>query len=66
VTPFDAIAAAATTIGNVGPGFGIAGPLGSFAEYGAPSKLILIVLMWLGRLEIIPVAVLLMRRYWRV
>ncbi|HEU6445126.1 MAG TPA: TrkH family potassium uptake protein [Gaiellaceae bacterium] len=66
LTPFDAVAAAATTIGNVGPGFGIAGPLGSFAEYGAPSKVILIVLMWLGRLEIIPVAVLLMRRYWRV
>lgn len=65
LTPFDAVAAAATTIGNVGPGFGIAGPLGSFAEYGEPSKLILIVLMWLGRLEIIPVAVLLMRGYWR-
>jgi trk system potassium uptake protein len=65
LTPFQAVAAAATTIGNVGPGFGIAGPLGSFSEYGDPSKLILIVLMWLGRLEIIPVAVLLMRSYWR-
>jgi trk system potassium uptake protein len=65
LTPFEAVAAAATTIGNVGPGFGVAGPLGSFAEYGDPSKLILIVLMWLGRLEIIPVAVLLMRGFWR-
>jgi trk system potassium uptake protein len=65
LTPFDAIAAAATTIGNVGPGFGIAGPFGSFADYGYPSKVILTVLMWLGRLEIIPVAVLLTRAYWR-
>ncbi len=65
LTPFQAVAAAATTIGNVGPGFGVAGPFGSFAEYGAPSKLILIALMWLGRLEIIPVAVLLMRGFWR-
>jgi trk system potassium uptake protein TrkH len=65
LTPFDAIAAAAATLGNVGPGFGIAGPFGSFAEYGDPSKAILMVLMWLGRLEIIPVAVLVTRGYWR-
>ncbi len=63
--PFDAIAAAATTIGNVGPGLGIAGPMGSFADYGDPSKVAMIALMWLGRLEIIPVAVLLTRNYWR-
>jgi trk/ktr system potassium uptake protein len=65
LTPFDAVAAAASTIGNVGPGFGIAGPMGSFADYGDPSKVILTVLMWLGRLEIIPVAVLVTRGYWR-
>ena len=63
--PLDAIAASATSIGNVGPGLGIAGPMGSFAEYGDPSKLVLIALMWLGRLEIIPIAVLLTRGYWR-
>ncbi|MGZ8694304.1 MAG: TrkH family potassium uptake protein [Gaiellaceae bacterium] len=63
--PLDAIAASATTIGNVGPGLGIAGPMGSFAEYGDPSKLVMIALMWLGRLEIIPIAVLLTRAYWR-
>jgi trk system potassium uptake protein TrkH len=63
--PLDAIAASATTIGNVGPGLGIAGPMGSFAGYGDPSKLVMILLMWLGRLEIIPIAVLLTRAYWR-
>ncbi len=65
ITPFQAIAAAATTIGNVGPGFGIAGPMGSFAEYTGTSKAIMIALMWLGRLEIVPIVVLFTRRYWR-
>ncbi len=61
-----ALGAAATTLGNVGPGFGIAGPYGSFADYGAVSKLTMIGLMWIGRLEIIPVVVLLTRHYWRL
>lgn len=66
LSPFAAIAAAATTLGNVGPGLGAAGPLGSFAGYPDLSKLTLAALMWLGRLEIIPVLVLMTRHYWRV
>jgi trk system potassium uptake protein TrkH len=65
VTPFEAIAAAATTLGNVGPGFGFAGPFGSFEPFSDLSKAVMIVLMWLGRLEIVPVLVLFTRRYWR-
>ena len=65
LTPFEAIAAAATTLGNVGPGFGFAGPFGSFEPFSNLSKMIMIGLMWLGRLEIIPVVVLLSRNYWR-
>jgi trk system potassium uptake protein TrkH len=61
----EAISAAATTLGNVGPGLGFLGPMGSFESFSGPSKGILIALMWAGRLEIIPVAVLLTRRYWR-
>jgi len=61
----DAVAAAATTLGNVGPGLGIAGPMGSFEPYSEPSKLVMIALMWFGRLEIIPIVVLLTRNYWR-
>jgi trk system potassium uptake protein TrkH len=62
----DALAASATTLGNVGPAFGIAGPMGSFAELGDASKLTMIGLMWVGRLEIVPVVVLLTRHYWRL
>jgi trk system potassium uptake protein TrkH len=65
VSPFEAIAAAATTLGNVGPAFGFAGPYGSFAPFSDLSKVIMIGLMWLGRLEIIPVVVLFTRVYWR-
>jgi trk system potassium uptake protein TrkH len=66
VTPFQAIAAAATTVGNVGPGFGFAGPMGSFDPFNELSKVTMIVLMWVGRIEIVPVLVLLTRSYWRV
>jgi trk system potassium uptake protein TrkH len=52
-------------LSNVGPAFGIGGPYGSFAPFSDFSKLVMIGLMWLGRLEIIPVAVLLTRNYWR-
>jgi trk system potassium uptake protein TrkH len=65
LTPFEAIAAAAATLGNVGPAFGFAGPMGSFAEFPDGSKLTMIVLMWIGRLEIIPVVVLFTKGYWR-
>jgi trk system potassium uptake protein TrkH len=65
VTPLQAIAAAATTIGNVGPAFGFAGPMGSFEQFSDVSTVIMTMLMWLGRLEIIPVVVLLTRAYWR-
>jgi trk system potassium uptake protein TrkH len=65
VTPFQAIAAAATTLGGVGPGFGFAGPMGSFEPFSDVSKVLLTALMWLGRLEIIPIVVLFTRSYWR-
>jgi trk system potassium uptake protein TrkH len=61
----DAVAAAATTLGNVGPGLGFAGPMGSFEPYSDFSKLVMIALMWLGRLELIPIVVLFTRHYWR-
>jgi trk system potassium uptake protein TrkH len=65
LTAFEAISAAATTLGNCGPAFGFAGPYGSFEPFSDLSTILMTVLMWLGRLEIIPVAVLLMRSYWR-
>ena len=61
----DAVAAAATTLGNVGPGFGVAGPYGSFEPFSDFSTFVMVGLMWLGRLEVIPIVVLASRHYWR-
>jgi trk system potassium uptake protein TrkH len=64
LTAIDAIAAAATTLGNVGPGLGVAGPIGSFQGFSDISTVTMTILMWLGRLEVIPVILLATRRYW--
>jgi trk system potassium uptake protein TrkH len=62
---FDALAAATTTLGGVGPGLGFAGPMGSFAPFSDLSTVSLTALMYLGRLEIIPVLVIFSRSHWR-
>jgi trk system potassium uptake protein TrkH len=64
--PMGIVFAAASTLGNAGVGLGPAGTTGSFAAYGDVSTLAMTVLMWLGRLEILPVVVLLRRSYWRI
>ena len=61
----EGISAAATTLGNVGPGLGFFGPMGSFESFSDASKGIMIALMWVGRLELVPVVVLFTRSYWR-
>ena len=66
LSPFQALAATASTLASVGPGFGFAGPMGSFDPFSDVSKVVLTALMWLGRLEIIPILVLFTRSYWRV
>ncbi|MFC4356791.1 TrkH family potassium uptake protein [Halobium salinum] len=61
----EAMSIAATSIGNVGPAFGFAGPMGGYTSLSDLSKLFMVALMWFGRLEIIPVLVLFTPEYWR-
>jgi trk system potassium uptake protein TrkH len=61
----EAGSASLATLGNVGPGFGLLGPFGSYEGFPATSKLFMIFLMWVGRLEIIPVLVLFTGAFWR-
>jgi trk system potassium uptake protein len=61
----DAVGVSAAMLGNVGPSFGVAGPLGSLEPFSDVSTAIMIALMWLGRLEVIPIVVLFTRHYWR-
>lgn len=57
--------AVATTLGNIGPGFYIVGPLYSFAEIHPLGKMLLFFCMWIGRLEIITALVLLVPEFWK-
>lgn len=53
------------TIGNVGPGFGEIGPMGTFGGLHVVSKLLFIVDMIAGRLELIPFLIMLTPEFWR-
>ncbi|MFQ5526335.1 MAG: TrkH family potassium uptake protein [Thermoanaerobaculia bacterium] len=57
--------ASAATIGNIGPGLKAVGPTANFAFFSAPDKLLMIVLMWVGRLEVYAIAALFTRAFWR-
>jgi trk system potassium uptake protein TrkH len=61
----EAASAVAAALGNVGPGFGLVGPMGTYAQLPETSKILLVFLMWAGRLELFPVIVLLVRSYWK-
>lgn len=52
MTSFSAVIA---TVSNIGPGFELVGPIGSFADFSNLSKIVLTACMILGRLEVIPV-----------
>lgn len=54
------------TLNNIGPGLSVEiGPLGSYADFSALSKLVLIGDMLLGRLELFPMLILLRPSTWR-
>jgi trk system potassium uptake protein TrkH len=59
------ISAVAATLGNVGPGLGGVGPALGYAGLCGPAKFILILCMWLGRLELFTVLMMFLPRFWR-
>lgn len=62
VTSFAAVAA---SIGNIGPGFGLVGPVDNYAQIPYMGKWLLVWCMLLGRLEIFTVIILLVPEFWR-
>ncbi|MCI8940494.1 MAG: TrkH family potassium uptake protein [Dorea sp.] len=58
------ISAVFACFNNIGPGFDAVGPTCNFAAYGPLSKVILIVDMLAGRLEIFPILILFSRSTW--
>ena len=60
-----AISAVAATLGNVGPGLGGVGPSLNYALLPGAAKFILIICMWLGRLELFTVFMIFLPRFWK-
>lgn len=58
------VSSAIASLGNVGPAFGIAGPMGNFSTMHTGTKIIFIFNMLIGRLELIPFLALLHPDFW--
>lgn len=59
------ISAVVACFNNIGPGFEAVGPTANFGDFGCFSKLVLIVDMLAGRLEIFPILILFTGSAWR-
>lgn len=62
---FESLSATAATLGNIGPGFGIVGPMENYEPFPDSTKLLMVFLMWIGRLEIVPILALFTPSFWR-
>ncbi len=58
--------AVAASLGNVGPGLGTVGPMSTYASIPEITKLLLSLIMIIGRLEIISIFALFTRTFWKV
>lgn len=58
--------AVAASLGNVGPGLGLAGPMSNYAHFPDSAKIILSLLMIIGRVEIIAILTLFTRSFWEL
>ncbi len=62
--PFDAMSAAAATLGSIGPGFGVVGPTTTYAGISIFGKFVLTICMLLGRLEFFTLLILINPEFW--
>jgi trk system potassium uptake protein TrkH len=60
-----AVTATIATLGNIGPGFNLVGPMAHYAHLPDVSKITLTLAMWVGRLEVLTVLALLRPEIWR-
>ncbi|MFU8867712.1 TrkH family potassium uptake protein [Natronococcus sp.] len=65
VGEFEAMGASASIFLNIGPAFERAGPMDNYAGFSVTSRAVMVVMMWIGRIEIIPVLVLLTPAFWK-
>jgi trk system potassium uptake protein TrkH len=65
LSAIEAVSASIATLGNIGPGVGVVGPMNNFLPFSPFAKLYMVVLMWIGRLEILSVLIVFTPSYWR-
>ncbi|MCR5403016.1 MAG: TrkH family potassium uptake protein [Butyrivibrio sp.] len=53
------------TLNNIGPGLGMVGTTGNYSQFSALSKIVLMFDMLAGRLELLPIFIMLKPRTWR-
>ena len=61
----DSASSVSATLNNIGPGLGIVGATENYAGFSAISKVLFVLLMMIGRLEIYVILVLFVPRFWR-
>ena len=66
VDPVTASSSVATCMAGIGPGLGSVGPAGNFANIPEVSKVVLSLMMIIGRLEIITVFTIFTRTFWKL
>lgn len=59
------VTASIATLGNIGPGLNLVGPMANYGHLHPVSKLVLTAAMWVGRLEILTVLAILRPEVWR-
>ena len=58
------VTSVAATLNNIGPGLGMVGPMGNYAEFSYLSKIVLMFDMLAGRLELLPIFIVIKPKTW--
>lgn len=59
------VTSVAATLNNIGPGLGMVGPMGNYSEFSYLSKIVLMFDMLAGRLELLPIFIVIKPKTWR-
>lgn len=59
------VTAVIATLGNIGPGLGLVGPMGNYSAFSDVSKLTMSLCMIIGRLEVLPILLLFVPSFWK-
>lgn len=59
------VTSVAATLNNIGPGLGMVGPMGNYSQFSVLSKIVLMFDMLAGRLELLPIFIVIKLKTWK-